>query len=292
MNKYIDEFQKYMMKSGKSQNTITTYIRNSELFVDWLENVIDEKFSGKITELDIAEYTRFLSDTKKQSLNSIKAKLTALQKFAEYLTNLGYMQPIHIKQKKGTTEPKVEVLEKNELYKFLRYTINTQNKLNIAVVTLLLNTGIRESELCNLELSDINISDRKGVIKIRSGKGNKYREIPLNKDARNALQDYIENIRPTDTESSKVFIGQRGALTRNAIYKIVNKIGVKAIGKNVYPHMLRHQCFTAMAKNPDIDLKTISSIAGHSNTELTMRYYVNSSRQEQINAVETLSFFG
>ncbi len=292
MNKYVCEFQKYMLKSEKSQNTITTYIRNSELFVDWLENVIDEKFSGKITELDIAEYTRFLSDTKKQSLNSIKAKLTALQNFAEYLTNVGYMQPIHIKQKKGTSAPKVEVLEKNELYKFLRYTINTQNKLNIAVVTLLLNTGIRESELCNLELTDIDISDRKGVITIRSGKGGKFREIPLNRDSRNALKDYIENCRPSDAESDKVFIGQRGALTRNAVYKIVNKLGNKAIGKNVYPHMLRHQCFTTMAKNSGIDLKTISSIAGHSNTELTMRYYVNSSRQEQINAVEALSFFG
>ena len=55
----------------------------------------------------------------------------------------------------------------------------------------ILNTGIRESELCSLEMDDITISDRKGTIIIRSGKGNKYRELPLNEDARNALADYI-----------------------------------------------------------------------------------------------------
>lgn len=284
-------FSDAMLKEGKSPNTITTYSRNAELFVEWLESITGEKFNGKITGMDVTEYTRYLSDTKKQSLNSIKAKLTALQKFAEYLTESGYMPPIKVEQKKGTAEPNVEVLEKNELYKFLRYTINTENKLNIAVVMLLLNTGIRESEICNLELSDIEITERKGTMTIRSGKGNKYRQIPLNKDARNAILDYIENCRPVDGESEKVFIGQRGALTRSAIYKIVNKLGEKAIGKNVYPHMLRHQCFTAMAKNPDVDLKTISAIAGHSSTELTTKYYINSSRQEQIDAVDSLTFF-
>lgn len=291
MNNYVEQFSQSMTESGKSENTIATYVRNAELFIDWLEGIIGESFNGKITGMDIAEYTKYLTDTKKQSLNSIKAKLTALQKFAEYLTNAGYMQHIKVQQKKGIVEPDVEVLEKNELYKYLRYTINTENLLNIAIVQLILNTGIRESELCNLEISDIEISDRKGSITIRSGKGNKYREIPLNKEARNALANYINNARPTDSGSNKVFIGQRGALTRNAVYKIVNKLGVKALGKNVYPHMLRHQCFTAMAKNPDIDLKTISSIAGHSSTELTMRYYVNSSKQEQIDAVDSLSFF-
>lgn len=291
MNYYVEKFQQNMTESGKSRNTIATYTRNAELFCEWLESIINERFNGKITEMDVIEYTRYLTDIKKQSLNSIKAKLTALQKFADYLADTENMQPIKVQQKKGTVEPDVEVLEKNELYKYLRYTINTENLLNIAIVQLILNTGIRESELCNLELTDIEITERKGTMIIRSGKGNKYREIPLNKDARNALQNYLENSRPADTKSKKVFIGQRGALTRSAIYKIVNKLGTKAIGKNVYPHMLRHQCLTAMAKNPDVDLKTISAIAGHSSTELTTKYYISSSKQEQIDAVDSLTFF-
>ena len=142
-----------------------------------------------------------------------------------------------------------------------------------------------------MELSDVDITDRKGTVTIRSGKGNKYREIPLNKDARNALTAYIEHGRPSDVASNKLFIGQRGALNRNAVYKIVTKLGEKSIGKKVFPHLLRHQCFTAMAKNPDVDLKTISELAGHSSTEITTRYYVNSSKQERIDAMDNLSFF-
>lgn len=291
MNYYVEEFRRYMIKGGKSQNTVNTYTQNAQLFVEWLEQVTNEKFNGKILEMDASEYSRYLSDIKKQSLNTIKAKLTAVQKFSEYLASIGIMPDIKVQQKKGISEPEVEILEKNDVYKYLRYVKNTGNKLNIAIIVLLLNTGIRESELCNIELSDVTMSDRKGVIIIRSGKGNKYREIPLNVDARNALNDYILNARPSDAETEKVFIGQRGALTRNGIYKIVNKMGIKAIGKNVYPHMLRHQCFTSMAKNPEIDLKTISSLAGHSSIELTMKYYINSSKQEKIDAVEKLQLF-
>ena len=291
MNYYVEEFRRYMIKGGKSQNTVNTYTQNAQLFVEWLEQITNEKFNGKILEMDASEYSRYLSDIKKQSLNTIKAKLTAVQKFSEYLASIGIMPDIKVQQKKGISEPEVEILEKNDVYKYLRYVKNTGNKLNIAIIVLLLNTGIRESELCNIELSDVTISDRKGVIIIRSGKGNKYREIPLNVDARNALNDYILNARPSDVETEKVFIGQRGALTRNGIYKIVNKMGIKAIGKNVYPHMLRHQCFTSMAKNPEIDLKTISSLAGHSSIELTMKYYINSSKQEKIDAVEKLQLF-
>ena len=290
LNTYVNGFAAEMKNSGKSSNTISTYTRNAQLFVDWLEGVTAEQFNGKINALDISEYTRYLSDTLKQSLNSIKAKLTAVQKFAEYLTGGGYMPAVKVEQKKGTTEPNVEVLEKNELYKLLRYVINSENLLNIAVIQTILNTGIRESELCALELSDLDITERKGTATIRSGKGNKYRVVPLNKDARNALTNYIEHARPA-TDSEKVFIGQRGALTRNGVYKIVSRLGEKAIGKKVFPHMLRHQCFTTMAKNPDVDLKTIASIAGHSSTELTTRYYINSSVAEKQNAVETLSFF-
>lgn len=290
MNNYVIGFNASMVRAGKSANTISTYTRNAQLFVDWLEGVTAEPFNGIVNALDVTEYTRHLSNQLKQSLNSIKAKLTALQKFTEYLTGAGYMPALKVEQKKGTTEPNVEVLEKNELYKLMRYVLNSGNRLNIAVMVLLLNTGIRESELCDLELSDVEITERKGSITIRSGKGNKYRVVPLNKDARNALTDYIEHARPV-TDSEKVFIGQRGALTRNGVYKIVARLGKKAINRKVFPHMMRHQCFTTMAKNPDIDLKTISSIAGHSSTELTTRYYVYSSKAEQTNAVESLSFF-
>lgn len=290
MNEYVKKFRAHLEQAGKSKNTVDTYTRNTELFIDWFESIYKDDFKGKIILLDCQEYSRYLTDIKKQSINSIKSKLQTLQKFVDFLAANGYMSALKVPQKKGSSDPKVEVLTVSELRKYIREVQSEGNALNTAVVMLLLNTGIRESELCALELSDITITERKGFIKIRKGKGDKYREIPLNKDTRYFVTEYLKT-RPTNTESEKVFIGQRGALTRTAIYKIVNKLGEKHIKRNVYPHMLRHQCFTTMAKNPDIDLKTISAIAGHSSVELTAKYYINSSEEEKRNAVENLSFF-
>ncbi len=91
MNNYVKQFSAAMTEAGKSRNTVSTYARNAQLFVDWLEGITAEPFNGKINSLDVTEYTRYLSDIQKLSLNSIKAKLTALQKFAEYLSDAGYM---------------------------------------------------------------------------------------------------------------------------------------------------------------------------------------------------------
>lgn len=289
MYETLELFKEHLKKNGKSENTIKTYSHNVELFLKWLEELAQEPFNNIITELDTRQYGEYLT-RQKAALSSINGKLTAISIYADFLSEGGYMPYIKVKQKKGKTDPKVEVLEKNELYKLLRYVISSESKLHIAIIQLLLNTGIRESELCSLELSDISISERKGSIIIRSGKGDKYREIPLNKDARNALKDYIDNERPK-TDTDKIFIGQRGSLTSNAIYRIINKIGQRALNKNVYPHMLRHQCFTAMAKNPEVDLKTIAELAGHNNVELTAKYYIHSSKEEKKNAVENLTFF-
>lgn len=285
----LEEYRNELIQNGKSKNTIDTYTRNIKMFLEWIESITKEPFNNVITQMDTQTYSKHLTD-QKLSFNSINSKITAITNYADYLAEHGYMPHIKVSRQKGHSDPKVEVLKKNEIYKYLRYTESSGNKLHIAIVQLILNTGIRESELCNLELDDITISERKGCIIIRSGKGNKYRELPLNKEARHALSDYLQNGRP-ETDSKKVFIGQRGALNRNAIYKIINKIGHKSLGKNVYPHMLRHQCFTAMAKNPEVDLKTIAELAGHSNVELTAKYYINSSKEEKENAVESLSFF-
>lgn len=289
MYKTLNAYTEYLKQNSKSQNTIETYTRNITMFMDWLQDITHEPFNNIITQMDTHQYSEYLTK-QKLSLNTINSKLTSIRNYADFLSEGGHMPYIKVAQKKGKVDPQVEILEKNELYKFLRYAISSENKLHIAIVQLILNTGIRESELCSLELSDVETTDRKGIIKIRSGKGNKYREIPLNKDARNALLDYI-NIARSQAATDKVFLGQRGALTRNAIYKIINKIGQKSLGKKVYPHMLRHQCFTAMAKNPEVDLKTIAELAGHSNVELTAKYYIHSSKEEKKNAVEQLAFF-
>lgn len=287
-NEMLDQFKQELTRQGKSQNTIDTYLRNINLFIKWIEESIGEPFDGKILEYDCLQYKSYLATVKKQSPNSVNTKLTAVQVYADFLHAVGKQEKIKVEKQKASISPKVEVLEKNELNKCRRFVMASGNKLNIAVFEMFLNTGIRESELVDLTLDDIPMTDRKGMVIIRNGKGGKYREVPLNDSVRKALKDYIE-VRPT-TQDNHLFIGQRGALTRNGVYKIIQKIGLQALKEDkLYPHLLRHQCFTTM-NSCGIDIKTIAELAGHTSVELTARYYVNSSRVQKENAVDGLMF--
>ncbi|WP_237763048.1 tyrosine-type recombinase/integrase [Paenibacillus sp. A3] len=134
------------------------------------------------------------------------------------------------------------------------------------MIELLIGTGIRVSELVGIRLKDIELSDRKGTLKV-FGKGNSFRTIPINKDVRKALARYIE-VRP-DNESEYLFIGQRGALERNAINLILKKYGDR-IQVKVTPHMLRHTLGYRLVKT--IPLTTIQQILGHDNVSTTNIY--------------------
>ena len=286
---YLQSYHAELSRIGKSENTIAGYIRNVNLFLNWMEERTGETFTPPIIEFDVKEYTGFLSTVQKASLSTINTKLSALQSFCDFL-HFSYDFPVvKVQKKKGHVDPKVEVLNSKEIYKYRQYVQKNANRLHIAIVETLLNTGIREAELCNLELDDIVATPKNAHIIIRDGKGGKYREIPIVGAYKKLLIDYMEH-RPS-SDSNKLFIGNRGTLTENGVYKIVHRLG-DAIGLNVYPHMLRHQCFTNMGKHVTNaqELKALSQIAGHSSIELTMKYYVNTSKEDKERLVSSMNF--
>ena len=286
---YLQSYHAELSRIGKSENTIAGYIRNVNLFLNWMEERTGETFTPPIIEFDVKEYTGFLSTVQKASLSTINTKLSAIQSFCDFL-HFSYDCPVvKVQKKKGHVDPKVEVLNSKEIYKYRQYVQKNANRLHIAIVETLLNTGIREAELCNLELDDIVATPKNAHIIIRDGKGGKYREIPIVGEYKKLLIDYMEH-RPS-SDSNKLFIGNRGTLTENGVYKIVHRLG-DAIGLNVYPHMLRHQCFTNMGKHVTNaqELKALSQIAGHSSIELTMKYYVNTSKEDKERLVSSMNF--
>ena len=286
---YLQSYHAELSRIGKSENTIAGYIRNVYLFLNWMEERTGETFTPPIIEFDVKEYTGFLSTVQKASLSTINTKLSDLQSFCDFL-HFSYDFPVvKVQKKKGHVDPKVEVLNSKEIYKYRQYVQKNANRLHIAIVETLLNTGIREAELCNLELDDIVATPKNAHIIIRDGKGGKYREIPIVGEYKKLLIDYMEH-RPS-SDSNKLFIGNRGTLTENGVYKIVHRLG-DAIGLNVYPHMLRHQCFTNMGKHVTNaqELKALSQIAGHSSIELTMKYYVNTSKEDKERLVSSMNF--
>jgi integrase/recombinase XerD len=177
------------------------------------------------------------------------------------------------------------------LYKLKRTIEADGNKRDIAIYYLLFGTGVRVSELVYLELDDIHLTERNGKknfsqVLIRNGKGNKSREININNDVVKAIKEYIE-VRPT-TQSKKLLIGQRGAFTRLAVNKLLEKYSRQAqLDYVVTPHMARHTAFTMMIKNGE-DVKTVQQLAGHSSSDVTYKYYVASSKEDKQKAVDNL----
>lgn len=282
IEKFIDELK----RQGMSENTILAYGRNARLFIEWIEATTGESFDNRISCFDGQEYRSYLLNIKKLKPTSVNAKLQAVQQFADFLASQGMQEQIKVKRQKIVASKNVKTIDKNTLYKCRRWAANYASTRDGAIFELLLNTGIRESELTALTASDIQIGERKGKLLVRDGKGNKSREIPLNSDARTAIQKYLA-VRPA-VSNERVFYGQRGPLQRRAIYQIIRKIGRKAAGvEDLTPHVLRHTCFSRMAKN-GVDLTTIADLAGHSDVKLTAQYYIATSQEDKERALEGL----
>jgi integrase/recombinase XerC/integrase/recombinase XerD len=91
-------------------------------------------------------------------------------------------------------------LDRNEQNALIRAVRKLGDLRELTIITVLLQTGLRVQEFCDIRLKDIIIGDRKGTIIVQSGKGGKYREVPLNVDARRAIDDYLVNGRKDGSE--------------------------------------------------------------------------------------------
>jgi site-specific recombinase XerD len=144
------------------------------------------------------------------------------------------------------------------------------NKRNLAILQLLRHTGLRVGELCNLRLGDVTISERKGEVLVRGGKGTKDRTIPLNNDVRRAVEAY-KQVRPRVADD-RLFVGQRGQPLRpQGVQLVVRKYARRAGLPEVTPHVLRHT-FAKHVLDAGEDLATVQRLLGHERLETTAIY--------------------
>ena len=117
-------------------------------------------------------------------------------------------------------------------------------------------------ELAAVQLSDLTLGERSGYVQVRRGKGNKFRRVPLNAEARSAIWAYLQ-IRPSSGGQS-LLLGQRGeSLSAHAIYDVVVKYGHRAGLDEVTPHTLRHT-FARILVAAGAPLSDVADLLGHS----------------------------
>ena len=270
---YIKGFEHYLRSKDKSDNTISCYIRDMKQFIGWYKTKTEHGLD-KIIELDAVEYKKHLQKGN-QAVLTINRKLASLNVFLEWMKEAGHLkEEISVKPIKNRDIITYKGLEQQETWKLRKEIHREGNTMHICIIELLLQTGIRVSELVGIRLSDIQMTDRKGTLAI-IGKGNVKRTLPLNKDARKAIEKYMKERPITDEEY--LLIGQRGALKRNAINLILKHYGER-LNIKVTPHQIRHTLGHTLVKQK-VEITTIQQIFGHSNIQTTNIYTVTTDKE-------------
>ena len=280
---YINGFEDYLKAKDKSINTISCYIRDTKAFIKWYEGRTDAGIESVI-ELDLVEYKKHLQSSS-EAVITINRKLASINSFIKYMHQEGIInEAISVGIIKDKDKKQFKGIEDRELWKLRNEIHRSGNQMHICIIEVLLQTGIRVSELVNIKLKDMKISERKGSLQV-IGKGNAKRTLPLNKDARKAIEKYLEVRQNNDSEY--LFIGQRGAIKRNAVNLILNKYGERVQIK-VTPHMARHTLGYHLVKK-QVEITTIQQILGHESI-VTTNLYTRTPEKDMVDALEGLEW--
>ena len=274
MNKldvFINEFINYLLIDKKySNDTIVSYKNDLDKFYIFFKN----KKIDNIKREEIREYLKFL-ENENLSSKSIAHNISVLRSFYKFLIINKFVSSNPIAfidlPKIKKTLPNVLSVEEVDMLLDIK-VIDKYTARNKAMLELMYSSGLRISELINLRISNVSLSE--ALVRI-FGKGSKERIVPIGDCALNALNKYIFNYRQEllKQNSDYLFLSVRGTkMSRQAFFKIIKKIASeKNIKTDISPHTLRHSFATHML-NYGADLRIIQELLGHSDISTTQIY--------------------
>ena len=276
-NDYIDILKKYKLylltNKHLSDNSVDSYLLDIYKYLEYLEKSKINSIK-KIKKEDIYNYLKSL-DNNKYSIYSVVRKISSIKTFHRYLTSMYEINDVSIDIDTPRFYKKLpNILTIEEVENLLNIKLETAfDYRNKAMLEVMYATGLRVSELVNLELNNVNLDESY----VRCfGKGNKERIVPLGEIALKYLKIYIDDYRDSLKKRclcDKIFLNNHGkGITRQGFFIILKEIAEeKGIKKNITPHMLRHSFATHLLNN-GADLRSIQVMLGHSNLSTTQIY--------------------
>ncbi len=277
----VDAFFFDHLRATKSPSTIRAYFKSLGDFDHWYQVSNGEPLTaGRLTPTDLRLYVQDLND-RKLAAATINLRLAAIRAYADcYQVQLGSVKSAR------AARPEIHWLGKQEQAALWREVERDYQAAsspagaaratrNRAVVSLLMGAGLRLSELCDLDRDDVEINPRGGSVKVRHGKGDKARAVPLNADVRKHLAEWIA-LRPQ--EGPWLFCGQRQErLRQTGVSGMVAEYARRA-KVEASPHSLR-QTFAKNLVNSGVGIERVAMLLGHDSLETT-RLYTLPSQQD------------
>ena len=256
-----------------SQYTVKSYKRD----LNCLSTYCESKSISLWTDLKQTDIRSYMASRHRQGLSStsLQRELSAIRSFFNFLlkNQLTDNNPgQYIKAPKKTRKlPKT--LDVDQIKSLLEAGTNSTIEIrDLAMFELFYSSGIRLSELAQLNLTDIDLTDKS--LMVRSGKGGKSRMLPIGSKAVAAINTWLEHrIKSITSTETALFISTRGTRLgqRSIELRLKQWCKKKGIAEHIHPHMLRHSFATHLLESSQ-DLRAVQELLGHSNISTTQIY--------------------
>ena len=263
----LDDYKSYITYTkGLSENTVKAYISDIEKFNIFIK---DKNINNDL----LNKYLIHLNK-KKLSQKTKQRFISSLVQYINWYNDKNPNKKINIERvniKSGVYLPDtVQVEEINKLIDYYEHN-NFLDSRNKTLIDFLYSTACRVSEVCTVKISDIDFDDNFIIV---TGKGSKQRIIPLGRQLKFNLLDYI-NIRKNylDKDINTLFLTKnKNSMERTSVFRIIKKTAINiGLNQSIHPHTLRHSAATQMLE-AGCDLRTLQEFLGHSSVSTTQIY--------------------
>lgn len=253
---------------GLSNETLSAYTRDVGEFL---------KFAGA-QKLTAQLVETFVTDLRQRGLRptTIRRKCMSVRCLCNHLISLGRLDPntLYMIDSVRTERRTLDALEPKAVDALLSIVEKrtpicraTNVRRDVAIILTLYHSGLRVSELCDLNLSNVNLSNR--MIRVK-GKGSRERVVPTTPKCAEAIRSYVDCERQSDVEALFVKVdGQR--ISRRAVSDMLTSISCRAGVEHTTAHMLRRTCATELM-NRGVDLELVQALLGHQSLSTTQTY--------------------
>ena len=271
----VRAYENYLSKVKKaSANTIASYMRDIRQYSQWLQehigiDVVDAQ------QLNISDYLSYLEENGRSGA-TLSRSLASLKNFYSYVVSTGFIEKtpvVDVRVERGEKKiPQILTGREIELLLSQPICVDAKGYRDKAMLEVMYATGIRVTELIDLNISDVNLD--LGIIKCAGTK--KSRAIPLYPAALRALTNYLDNVRMAmvaDPQEEALFVNVNGIrMSRQGFWKILKHYQSTAhIEKEITPHTLRHSFAVHLLEN-GADIGSVQELMGHSDISSTQVY--------------------